>query len=95
MKPKSVTLIRARKGTKVKLLPPRDQGPLVTTSIRLPGPLVDLLDDIGDYGGYSRNEIFFEFLSFAVQEWRAQNPEFVPRDPAQPKPKRGKRKPKP
>lgn len=90
-KSKGKLVIPKRDGRDLRLtevLPHRHAGPLETTSMRLPKELVDLIDDVRFFTGYSRNEIFYYFLTFALQEWRQTHPAFTPATDAERKTRR-------
>lgn len=56
-----------------RILPPKeDEGPPVTTSLRIPQKLVQAIDEIGQSTGYSRTEVVNHFLRWAVREYRAE-----------------------
>jgi hypothetical protein len=51
-----------------KILPPRPEDELLTTSFRLPASLLARLDKIGAESGYNRTEVVIRFLGWAADE---------------------------
>ncbi len=55
-----------------RILPPKEEGDTVTTSLRMPRAMIARLDEIADESGYSRTEVILHFCRWAIQEWEAE-----------------------
>lgn len=61
------------------ILPPKGPaGPFVPTTVRLPKPLLDLIEQIAEEEGYSRNEVVMHFLQFAVAAFQREKAQETP-----------------
>jgi hypothetical protein len=58
------------------ILPPRGPaGPFTQATIRLPKPLLELIERIAEEEGYSRNEVVQHFLQYAITEFQRERAE--------------------
>ncbi len=61
-----------------RILPPKvDHEAPVTTSLRVPPPMLKELDEIAKESGYTRTEVMLHFWTWAIQEYRREQREKV------------------
>lgn len=54
------------------VLPPKEEGTLVSASFRLPQSLIDELEEIAEESHWSKNQVAIHFLRWARDEYRKE-----------------------
>jgi predicted DNA-binding protein len=55
-----------------RILPPKEFGEAVTTSLRMPKGMMARLDAVAQESGYTRTEVILHFLKWALEEYEVE-----------------------